>query len=101
MGGWQQVHQVVGKYAVLRAVCLVAHHDDIVVGIDRLCLRVVELLNEREDERRIAFQLRFQVLATTCNKLLGLHIAQQAAVLKSITDLLVQFIAVCQHQERG
>ena len=81
--------------------CLVAHHDNIVVGIDRLCLRVVELLNEREDERRIAFQFRLQVLAAAGNELLCLNIAQQAAVLKGITDLLVQFIAVCQHQERG
>ena len=78
---------------------LVAHHDNVMVGIDRLGLWVVELLNEREDERRIAFQFLLQVLPAAGDELLGLHVAQQSAVLERVADLLVQLITVGQYQE--
>ena len=56
-GGRQQRHHVVGKNAVLAAVRLVRHDDNVVVGIDRRGVRLVELLDQREDEAGIAAQL--------------------------------------------
>ena len=99
----QQVNQVIGKDAVLGPVGLVAHHDDVVVGVDGVGLGggVVELLNEREDERGVALELIDEVLGTLRHEFLGFGLAQQAAVLKGLADLLVQLVAVGEHDDGG
>ena len=59
---------------------LVTHHDDNMVGIDRFCLGVAELLDEGEDEGGIALQLGLQVFSAGGNKLLGFHVASLTLV---------------------
>ena len=77
----------------------VAHHNDVVVRINRFRLGIVELLYQRENERRITFQFCHQVSAATGYELLGFYVAQHTAKCKSLTDLCVQFFAVCQHND--
>ena len=95
------MHQVVSKDSVLSAVGFVAHHNDVVIRIDWCGLRIVELLNKREDKRRIALQLQLQILTATGNELLGFHIAQQTTVLKSVANLLIKFVTIRQYKECG
>ena len=101
VGRGQHVHQVIGKHAILGPVRFVTHHDDVVVGIDGLCLVVVELLDQRENERGVALQLGFQILAAAGDEFVGLDLAQHAAVLKGVADLLVQLITVSKHDDGG
>ena len=67
------------------------------VRINRFGIGFIEFLNQREDKRRIPFQLGNQIIATPGNKFLCLHISQNATVLKRITDLLIQFFPVGQY----
>ena len=46
MSCWQDVHQVVCKDTILGTMGLITHHNDVVVWIDRLCIGIVELLNQ-------------------------------------------------------
>ncbi len=98
---WQQMHQVVSKDAILCPVSLIAHHYDVVVGIDGRCIPVIKLLDKREDKRPITSQFCFQVFTATGDKLLSLDLAQHTAVLESVADLLVQLVAIGEHQEGG
>ena len=68
---------------------LVRHDEDIVVGIDWFWVCLVEFLNEGENEAGIALQFLYQILAAGGDKLAGFGLAQQTAVFKSVTDLLV------------
>ena len=102
MGRWQDVHQVIGKDAVLRPVCLVRHEDDVVVWIDGLRVRAVEFVDQREDKAGVAAELRFQISAAGGDVLGGLRpLAQQPAVFKGVADLLVQFIPVGEDHDGG
>ena len=97
----KQPHHIIRKDAVLTAVGLVRHDDDVVVGIDRLCVRSVEFLNQRKDETGIAPQLLLQICPAGRDKLAGLCLAQQAAVLKGVADLGIQLVAVGQNHNGG
>ena len=99
MSRWQHMHQVVCKDTVLCTMGLVAHHNDVVVWIDGVCIGIIKFLNQREDKRGITLQFRFQILTTAGDKRLSFYITQQSAILKGITDLLVQFFAISQNQE--
>ena len=65
----KQLHHVVGKDTVLTAVRFIRHNDNIVIRVNRLFVRPVEFLYEREYEARIAFQLRNKVSAACGDKL--------------------------------
>ena len=65
----KQLHHVVGKDTVLTAVRFIRHNDNIVIRVNRLFVRPVEFLYEREYEARIAFQLRDEVTAACGDKL--------------------------------
>lgn len=65
----KQLHHVVSKDTVLTAVRFIRHNDNIVIRVNRLFVRPVEFLYEREYEARIAFQLRDEVTAACGDKL--------------------------------
>ena len=100
-GSGQQADHVVRIYPVLAAVGLVRHNEDIMVRVDWLQVRPVELLDQGEHKAGIAPQLVQQVRAVGGDKLPGLGGAQDAAVLKRIADLLVQLHPVCQNHNSG
>lgn len=88
------MHHVVGEDAVLTAVGLVRENENIVVGVNRLCVRLIELLDQGEDKARVAPQLANQIIPAGGHKLPGFGLAQQATVFKSFADLFVQLLAV-------
>ena len=65
-----------GKYTVLAAVCLIRHDQNIVIRIDRRLIRLVELLNQRENKARISLELFDQIRATGGHELLALRLSQ-------------------------
>ena len=95
------MHKIVCKHTVLCTVCLVAHHDDVMVWIDRLGICLIKFLYQREDERWVALQLRTQVIAALGNELFGLQASQKPAVFERVRNLFIQFVAVGQHHNRG
>ena len=78
---------------------LVGEHDDIVVRHDGLGVRLVELLDEREDIARIALKLLYQVLAARGAAALGGDTRQATAAFERLADLLVELIAIGEHQK--
>ena len=96
----KQLDHIIGKDTVLAAVRLVRHDDNVVVGIDRRFVRLIEFLYQRKYETRIAFQFTHQVITACCYKLGGFCFAQRSAIFKGIADLLVQFIPVGQNDDR-
>ena len=79
----------------------VRHDDNIVVGIDWLHIRLVELLDQRKDEARVAFQFIDQVVAAGRNKLACFCFSKNATVFEDVADLCVQFVAVGQDHDSG
>lgn len=51
---WQQSRYVVHKNPELAAISLIGHDDNIVVRTDRFHVRLIEFLNQREDEIWVA-----------------------------------------------
>ena len=95
------MHHVVGEDAVLTAVSLVRENKDIMVGVDGLRVRLIELLNQRENKTGVSPELADQIIAADGHKLSGFRLAQQAAVFKGLTDLLVQFLTVGEDHHGG
>ena len=79
----------------------VRHDDNIVVGIDWLHIRLVELLNQRKDEAWVAFQFIDQVVAVGRNKLACFCFSKNTTVFEGVADLCVQFVAVGQDHDSG
>ena len=79
----------------------VRHDDNIVVGIDWLHIRLVELLDQRKDEARVAFQFIDQVVAAGRNKLACFCFSKNTTVFEGVADLCVQFVAVGQDHDSG
>ena len=69
--------------------CLVREDKDVMFGIERLCVGLIELLNQGKDKAGVTPKFINQIIATGGNKLPSLGFAQQAAVFKGIADLLV------------
>ena len=84
------------EYSILRTMRFITDHNNIMVRINWFGIRLVEFLNQGEYERRIAFQLRYQVIPAACNETFGFHIPKHTAILKCVTDLFVQFFSVGQ-----
>ena len=80
---------------------LVGQNQDVVVGIDGLGLRLIEFLDQGEDEAGVAPEFVDQIVAAGRHELPGLCLPQQAAVLKGIADLLVQLLPVGEHHDGG
>ena len=85
--GRKQPHHVIRKDAILTAVCLVGHNDNVMVGVDRLCVCPVELLDQGKDKAWIAPQLFLQIPSAGGDELAGLGFAQKPAVFKGVADL--------------
>ena len=98
--GQDAIH-VVGVYAVVGAMGLVGQDDDVVVGDDGLDVGIVELVDEREDEARVAPQLLDQILAAGSDVALRGNASQAAAALERVADLRIQLISVRKDEERG
>lgn len=72
------------------------------IGIDRLAVRAVEFVDQREDEAGVAAELGFQIRTAGGDILRRLcPLAQQAAVFKGVADLLVQLIPVGEDHNGG
>ena len=71
------------------------------VGIDWLHIRLVELLDQRKDEARVAFQFIDQVVAAGRNKLACFCLSKNTTVFEGVADLCVQFVAVGQNHDSG
>ena len=95
------MRQVVSKDAVLTAVRLIGHDQDVVIRADRLRVRVVKLLDQGENEAGVAPQHFDQPLSAGGHELFALRFAQQAAGLKGAADLLVQLLPVSKHHDGG
>ena len=101
-GRGQHAHHIFGKDAVLCPVRLVRHEDNTMVGNNRHGVRVVEFVDQREDEAGVAAQLRFQICAAGGDVLGRLcPLAEQTAVFKGVADLLIQLLAVGEDHEGG
>ena len=61
----QEPFNIVSIDAILTAVCLVRHDQDIVIRIDRRLVRLVEFLDKGDDKAWIAFQL-FNKISSAC-----------------------------------
>lgn len=96
----QQMKHILRKLPVLAAVRLIRQDEHIMIGIDRLCARLIEFLDERENIARIAMQLFQQILPAGRDELRRLGRAQQTAHFKSPADLRIQLIPVRQHHDR-
>ena len=96
----QQLHHVIGKDTVLAAVRLVRHDDNIVVGIDRRGVGLIEFLDQRKDEAGIPFQFLHEIVPARGDKLRCFGFSEQPAVFKRVADLLVQLVAIRQDHER-
>ena len=94
------MHEVVCKDTILGTMGFITHHYYVMIWIDRFGICLVELLYQREYERRIALQFLSKVITAMGDELLGFQTAQQSAVLKGIAYLLVQFVAVGQYHNR-
>jgi len=79
----------------------VRHDDNIMVGIDWLHIRLVELLDQRKDEARVAFQFIDQVVAAGRNKLACFCFSKNTTVFEGVADLRVQLVAVGQDHDSG
>ena len=71
------------------------------IRADRLRVRVVELLDQGEDEAGVAPQHLDQPLSAGGHELLSFRLAQQAAGLKGAADLFVQLLPVSKHHDGG
>ena len=71
------------------------------VWIYGLSLRLIEFLDQGKDEAGVAPELVDQIVAAGRHELSGLGLPQQAAVLKGVTDLLVQLLPVGKHHNSG
>ena len=91
------MHHIVGVYAVLAAMCLIRHNENVVVRIDGFGIGFIKLLDEREYEAGVSPQFLHKVIAAGCYKLSRLCLPQQTAVFKCIADLFVQLITVCEN----
>lgn len=99
-GGGQQLHHVVGKKPVLRAVSFIAHDDDVVIRRDGVGVVIVEFLNQREDIAGIALQHLNEPRTAGRDKRAGFHAVKTSAALESSANLLVQLVPVGQHNDR-
>lgn len=95
----QQSAHVIGEGAVLATVSLIRHDDNVVVGINGWLVRLVELLDQGENEAGIPPELCHQIGAAGGDELGCLGGTQQAAILKGIADLLVQLVPVGQDHD--
>ena len=96
----KHLHHVVRENAVLRPMGFVRHEDDVMVWANRFRIRIVELLDQREDEAWVAVQFPHQIRAAGGDVLACLGcLSEQAAVFKRVADLAVQFIAIRQNHD--
>ena len=72
----QQALDIFSKYAVLAAVSFIRHDQNIVIRIDWRLVRLVELLDQREDKARVSLELFDQVCSTGGHELLALRLSQ-------------------------
>ena len=100
-GRGQKTQHVICKDAVVGAVGLVGENHYVVIRIDGLGVRLVELLDEREDVAWIALQLLDQVLPACGPTAGGGHACKAATALEGLAYLAVELIAICQHKKRG
>ena len=66
---------------------------------DRLCVWLVEFLNQCKNVAGVAFQLAHQIRTAGSHELLTLGFSQQTAGFKGAAYLLVQFVAICQYHD--
>ena len=80
---------------------LVRQDEHVVVRINGLRLRVVELLDERENKSRIAPEFRDEVRSAGRHELRRLRRTEQTAHLKRLADLVVQLLPIREHHDGG
>ena len=95
----KETQHVVGQDTVVRAVCLVGEDHDLVVGMNRLPCRGVELVYQGEQELVVALEPFGQFLAARRHQRLRLNPAEASAGLECLTDLLVQLFTVRDNEE--
>lgn len=71
------------------------------IGVDGFWVCLVEFLDKGKNEAGIAVQFLYQILAAGSDELAGFGFAQQTAVFKGVTDLLVQLIPVSEDDNGG
>ena len=78
---------------------LVRHDDNIVVGINRRLIRLIEFLNQGKDEAGISSEFCRQIRAAGGDELGCFGCTQQSAVFEGVTDLLVQLVSIRQNHD--
>ena len=97
----EQGTHVVCKNSILTAVRFVGHHQNIVIRINRGQIFLVELLNQREDETRVALEFCDKVVPARGNELGRFYLAEHSAIFKRIANLFVQFVTVRKNDDCG
>ena len=95
----QQAAHVLCVIPVLAAMGFVRHDKNVIIGIERPCIGLVEFLYQSEYEAGIVFKHGYQSFAACGYVLLGLSRTKQSTTFKRAADLFVQFIAVGQHND--
>ena len=97
----EQGAHVICKNSILAAMCFVGHHQNIVIRINRGQIFLVELLNQREDETRVALEFCDKVVPARGNELGCFYLAEHSAIFKRIANLFVQFVTVRKNDDCG
>lgn len=99
--GRQELAHVRCENPVVGSTCLVAEDHDVVVGRYGINVGIVGLLDEGEDEARVALELANQVLAARGDVASRVGRLHAAAVGEGARNLLVELVMVRHHDERG
>lgn len=80
---------------------LIRHNYDVVIGKNGLDVRLIELLDKREDETGVALELLDEIRPAGGYGCRSFGITEYATVLEGVAYLPVEFIAVGEYDKGG